>query len=84
MESDVGMLTLEDLKRVGLEILTDVHEFCERNDIWYSLGYGSLLGAVRHNGFIPWDDDIDIMMPRPDFERFVSTYHSDRFEVISP
>ncbi len=57
-----------------LEILKGVDEFCRERGLRYSLAYGSLLGAVRHKGFIPWDDDIDILMPRPDFERFVREF----------
>ena len=56
------------------EILADVDSFCRENGLRYSMAYGTLLGAVRHKGFIPWDDDIDIMMPRPDFKRFTETY----------
>ena len=51
------------------EILVVVDEFCKSEGIRYSMAYGTLLGAVRHKGFIPWDDDIDILMPRPDFDR---------------
>ena len=72
-------VALEDYKRIPFEILRDVSAFCESNDIRYSLAYGTLLGAIRHKGFIPWDDDIDVIMPRKDFERFKKTYHSDRF-----
>lgn len=69
----------EELKEISLSIMDDVHRFCVQNGIRYSLAFGSLLGAVRHKGFIPWDDDIDIMLPRPDYVRFIKsfkgTYH---------
>ena len=57
-----------------LDILRDVDAFCREKGLRYSMAYGTLLGAVRHKGFIPWDDDIDLLMPRPDFERFVREY----------
>ena len=60
-----------------LSILKDVDAYCRSHGIRYSLAYGTLLGAVRHKGFIPWDDDVDLLMPRPDFERFVSGYGRD-------
>ena len=70
---------------VSLEILKDVHEFCVHNNIKYSLCGGSLIGAIRHDGFIPWDDDVDIVMPRPDYEKFVKCYKSQKgFELFSP
>lgn len=65
-----------------LQILIDVDEFCRSENIRYSLAYGTLLGAVRHKGFIPWDDDIDLLMPRPDFERFVSSYIGRRYTCL--
>ena len=71
-------MTTRDIQLVSLDILKDVHEFCVNNDIKYTLFGGSLIGAIRHNGFIPWDDDVDIAMPRPEYERFVSTYKSDK------
>lgn len=52
------------------ELLLTFKEVCEKNSIWYSLAYGSLLGAVRHNGFIPWDNDADVFLMLPDKERF--------------
>lgn len=72
-------MTLRELQLFLLEILKDVHTFCVTNNISYSLGCGTLIGAVRHKGFIPWDDDIDIIMPRPDYERFCKIYSSDKF-----
>lgn len=75
-------LTLKELQKFCLDILKDVAGFCERNGIRYSLGYGTLLGAVRHKGFIPWDDDVDVLMPREDYERFRASYRSDRYSFI--
>lgn len=69
------IIELEDQKRIQLEILYKVASFCEDNGIRYYLAYGTLLGAVRHKGYIPWDDDIDIMMPRPDYIKFINTFN---------
>ena len=54
-----------------LEVLNDVDKACKENGIQYFAEWGTLLGAVRHHGFIPWDDDMDICMKRPDFNKFV-------------
>lgn len=75
-------LTLKELQKVSLSILLDVHQFCKSRDIKYSIAYGTLIGSLRHKGFIPWDDDVDIMMPRPDYERFLKEYQSDDYCLI--
>ena len=71
-------MTLQEIQQVNLEIMIDIHDFCVKHGIHYSLAYGTLIGAIRHKGFIPWDDDIDIMMTRPDFERFSKEYQSEK------
>ena len=76
-------MTLRELQLFALEILKDVHQFCTQNNIKYSLYAGTLLGAIRHQGFIPWDDDIDIVMPRDDYNRFCQTYQSERFCIAT-
>lgn len=65
---------LQELKSIELDIMKKIHSFCADNDIRYCLTFGTLLGAVRHKGFIPWDDDIDIFMPRPDYEKFLANF----------
>lgn len=77
-------MTLQDMHFFCLEIAKEVHAFCVANGIRYSLGYGSLLGAVRHKGYIPWDDDIDILIPRPDYDRFCQIFNSARFKLATP
>ena len=62
--------TLRRLQLTELEVLTELDRVCRENDIEYVIAFGTMLGAVRHNGFIPWDDDIDVMMTRPAYEKF--------------
>lgn len=63
---------IHELQEIELGILLDVDRFCRENGITYFLGEGTLLGAIRHHGFIPWDDDVDIIMKRADYERFLA------------
>lgn len=64
-------LTVKEMQKCAFAILKQVSSICEENGFRYTLAYGTLIGAIRHQGFIPWDDDIDIMMPRPDYDRFI-------------
>lgn len=73
-------ISLEEQKRIRYEILEEVDKYCRENEIKYSLAFGTLLGAIRHKGFIPWDDDLDIMMPLPDMLRFKKGFHSDKIK----
>lgn len=70
-------ITLEEKKQVQLQMLIEIDEFCRKHNIRYTLAYGTLIGAIRHKGFIPWDDDVDIMMPLPDMLRFREIFKSE-------
>lgn len=61
-----------------LELLKEFHAFCCQNNIRYSLAYGSLLGAIRHKGFIPWDDDLDVFVDRENYNRLVEILPQDK------
>ena len=74
-------IELSELKSIELEILIRIDKFCREHAIRYYLTYGTLLGAVRHGGFIPWDDDIDIAMPREDYERFFELFPEENLDA---
>lgn len=74
-------LTIDEVKKIQLSILKRVTHFCEENDLRYYLCAGTMLGAVRHKGYIPWDDDIDIMMPRPDYEKLLMKFKVDNLQL---
>lgn len=75
-------MSVEDIQSVSLDILKDIHSFCVEHHIKYTLYGGTMIGAIRHHGFIPWDDDVDIAMPRPDYERFLKQYKSKKFRLF--
>lgn len=79
-------INLDELKLIQLDILQALHDFCIENKIKYSLGCGTLLGAVRHKGYIPWDDDIDVYFMRNDYEQLIATFphvYNNNIELIS-
>lgn len=75
-------VTFEESRKIQLDILIYFDEWCKQHNLHYSLGEGTLIGAIRHKGFIPWDDDIDLLMPREDFDKFVDTYNG-KYRLIS-
>ena len=74
-------LDMKEIQEVSLEILKKVDELCIKLNLRYSLAWGTLIGAVRHHGFIPWDDDVDIHMPRPDYEKLKCYFKTHEKEL---
>lgn len=67
-------LSLQEIKQHELEILKFFHSFCVKNNIRYFISHGTLLGAIRYKGFIPWDDDLDVLVPREDYDRLLTVF----------
>ena len=82
------VIGFEENRKIQLELLVAFDEYCRKKGLVYFLGYGSLIGAIRHKGFIPWDDDIDLLMPRDDYEALISEFNRDidnpYIRLISP
>lgn len=79
-------ITQEELKIIQMDILSAIDEFCNNNGIKYSMACGTLLGAVRHKGYIPWDDDIDIYLYREDYLRLIAEFpetYNEKYEIVS-
>lgn len=80
---NMRQLDLNEIHAIELEILTYFRDFCDANGLRYWLGGGTLLGAVRHKGFIPWDDDVDVYMPDVDYKKFLELFcNNERYELL--
>lgn len=75
-------LTVDEVKARELAIMCKVRDFCDERGLTYYLSYGSLIGAVRHKGFIPWDDDVDLIMFRPDYDIFMREFNQNRTDTL--
>lgn len=75
------LLSLKEMQQVYLELLKEFDALCQEHGLRYDLAGGSLLGAVRHGGFIPWDDDIDVCMPRPDYRRLLELKEQGKLKL---
>lgn len=72
--SHCNTISLQELKIIQMDILEALDEYCTINRIRYSLACGTLLGAIRHKGYIPWDDDIDVYIPREDYKKLIDSF----------
>ena len=77
-------ISISEMKNKQLKMLVEFDKICRNYDLKYSLCGGTLLGAVRHKGYIPWDDDIDVMMPRPDFDKLMEIGLENDYFFKSP
>ena len=77
---------IKELRSIQMGIMDCIHDFCVKSHIMYSLGGGTLIGAFRHKGYIPWDDDIDVYLMRTDYERLINEFYdpTGRYSLIGP
>ena len=77
-------LSLKEIKEIEFELLKKFDSFCKENNVRYFLSNGTLLGAVKYKGFIPWDDDIDVLVPREDYDSLIELFHDDgRYKLFA-
>lgn len=76
-------ISFEEMRKLQLKMLEAVIDVCKSNNITYYLGGGTMLGAARHKGFIPWDDDIDINFLRPDYDKLIGIFKKENYKLIS-
>ena len=76
-------LTTKEIQAISLEVLKQIADLCDELNLRYYLAYGTLIGAVRHKGFIPWDDDVDIMMPRPDYDKLLKYLSTNKLPYLT-
>ncbi len=81
MKEQISELNKDELKETYLGILEYIDNICRKYNIEYSIGCGTLLGAVRHGGFIPWDDDVDIVILRDEYEKLIKAIRDDSDEI---
>ena len=81
-QKQMRKIELDELKSIQLDILSTVDEFCRKENINYSLGCGSMLGAARHKGYIPWDDDIDIYLLRDDYNKLINMFPQELNSIL--
>jgi len=76
-------VTGQEMKEIQLQILDAIASFCSANGLTYFLTHGTLIGAIRHKGYIPWDDDIDLAMPRYDYEILLQSFSHNKIALYS-
>jgi LPS biosynthesis protein len=87
MRKEMKKIEKEELHRIQIGILDYFAEFCDNHELRYWIDYGTLLGAIRHRGYIPWDDDIDVSMLRKDYERLMDCFNREgmgRYQFLCP
>lgn len=77
-------ISFEESKKILIQTLRSIDKCCRENNINYSLCWGTMIGAIRHQGFIPWDDDVDLMMSREDLNKFLRVYDDPDYGIYTP
>ena len=84
LKNDMKELSLREIKQIEYDVLLFFKDFCEKNNIKYYLSNGTLLGAIKYRGFIPWDDDVDVFVPREDYDKLLCQYlDTEQYKLFS-